>query len=68
MSVSINTINILLYWREYKYEFMVLHRVNSRLLVSIQMSFSISIKITTLHYFLHRQITAPSNYENSQYF
>ena len=43
-----------LYWSEYLHVFIVLHRAHSRLLVSIQSFFYVVIKITTLHYFLHR--------------
>ena len=46
---------ILIEWSQYCQYFIVWHRAHSRLLVSTQRKFfSLYIKITTLHYFLHR--------------
>ena len=47
-------VTVLLVWREYLHVFIVLHWAHSRLLVSIQMYFSVVIKITTRHCFLHQ--------------
>ena len=44
----------LLVWGEYNQFFLVLHRAQSRLLVSIQRYFSVVIKLQHLHRFLHR--------------
>ena len=44
----------LLYWREYNRLFIFLHRVNSRLLVSVQRYFSLYMKLRHLYRFSHR--------------
>ena len=48
------SISLLLYWCEYLHVFIVLHRLNPRLLVLIQRYFSVVKNYHTLHCFLHR--------------